>query len=186
VSEWRKLNHVATIASEWVTVLLERWQEASGAELDYWRVEKPDSAIVIPVQGDSLLIPKPAFRPGVGHSTLDFPGGRVSKGKAPVEMVPEVLGRELGISPSAIMKFESINSMGWAIDSSFSNARLWGFTAWIDPNFLLSAEFLGDRIAFDREGITRLLEDLRCLQCRALLMQWLTSKNSGVFNWRPG
>jgi hypothetical protein len=172
VSEWRWLHGLATITSPWVTVFAERWRDDSGSELDYWRVERPDSVIVIPEQDCSLLLPHPSFRPGVGGATLDFPGGRVAKDKGPADMVPLILARELGIPADAITAMSPINNYGWAVDSSFSNQRLWGFSAHIDRSLNLSATALAKRVRATKENITDLLDKLECLQCRALLMEW--------------
>jgi hypothetical protein len=44
----------------------ERWLCDQGRELEYWRVEKVDSVIVLPIQAGRLLCVRPTFRPGHG------------------------------------------------------------------------------------------------------------------------
>jgi len=185
VSEWRRVHGLATIASRWVTVFAERWRDDSGSELDYWRVERPDSVIVIPVQDCSLLLPHPSFRPGVGGATLDFPGGRVAKDRDPAAMVSLILARELAIPAHAITGISPINNYGWAVDSSFSSQRLWGFSAHIDRSLNLSDRALAKRVQATGKNITDLLDKLECLQCRALLMEWWIRKKSGTLTIQP-
>lgn len=67
--------------------------------------------------------------------TLDFPGGRVpSTAEKPlIDLVLAILQRELNIpdisnvNDSVIAPMESLNEIGWSVNSSFSNQRLFGF-----------------------------------------------------------
>jgi hypothetical protein len=43
----------------------ERLLDGAGRELDYWRVEKPDSLLVITVHRGNLILPARSYRPGV-------------------------------------------------------------------------------------------------------------------------
>ncbi|WLT39869.1 hypothetical protein NON20_11150 [Synechocystis sp. B12] len=92
----------------------ERWRDDRERKLDYWRVEKADSLIVLPQQGDRLLLPHPIFRPGIGRETWDFPGGRLTD-LAKVELtLAEILHRELEVPPHAIAEITPLNDGGWA------------------------------------------------------------------------
>ena len=68
------------LSTPWMILHGERLLDNQGQELDYWRVEKEDSAVIVTIVGDDFVLPQPVFRPGLGSSTLDFPGrehGRV-------------------------------------------------------------------------------------------------------------
>lgn len=68
---------------------------------EYWRVEKADSVIVLPIQAGNIVCVAPTFRPGIGRATLDLTGGRLTDGKVAHEIVPVLLQRELGIGSEA-------------------------------------------------------------------------------------
>jgi hypothetical protein len=127
--------------------------------------------IVIPIYRHQFLLPQPMFRLGVGEKTLDFPGGRLLQNKTPLSMVSPLLKRELEIPETAILSVEEINSTPWIVNSSFSNQKLYGFVAHLDPQWELSSEKLGEVYAETSEGINQLLEKLTCLQCRSLLLE---------------
>lgn len=76
MTRWVFVKEVVRIVSQWATFFEEHWVKDKGQELEYWRVERPDSVIVLPIHKGYFLLPQPSFRPGVKHSTLDFPGGR--------------------------------------------------------------------------------------------------------------
>ena len=160
------------ICSPWLTLIGEHLQDDQGQIIDYWRVEKADSVIILTIQSEQLLLPIPTYRPGLGKKTLDFPGGRVPSGQTPVGAVPKILQRELGIKEAAIINLTHLNTTGWAINSSFSNQKLYGFVAQIDPTISISHELLSGAYNTTKLGITNLLADLTCLQCRALLLEW--------------
>lgn len=121
-------------------------------------------------------MPKAAYRPGVGKTTLDFPGGRVLPKKTTVEAAQMILKRELDINESDIITLKPLNHTGWAINSSFSNQKLFGFVAeinsqsWVNPEQLTPTTYLNTA-----SGINNLLQDLTCLQCRAVLLDWKQS-----------
>ena len=169
---WVTLDRFVEIRSRWATFIGEHLQDDAGKILDYWRVEKEDSVIILPIQNQQFLFPVPMYRPGVGERTLDFPGGRVPVGKTPVEIAPIILKRELGILENSIISLSPVNSEGWAIDSSFSNQKVYGFVATINQNFLVNAELLGATYPINQQGISGLLNDLTCLQCRSLLLEF--------------
>jgi hypothetical protein len=160
------------ICSPWLTLIGEHLQDDQGQIIDYWRVEKADSVIILTIQSEQLLLPIPIYRPGIGEETLDFPGGRVPSGQTPRAAVPNILQRELGITEAAIINLSSLNTTGWAINSSFYNQKLYGFVAKIDPKISISNELLGAVYPTTKLGIHNLLEDLTCLQCRSLLLEW--------------
>ena len=115
------------------------------------------------------------YRPGIQSTTLDFPGGRVPEGLEPINAVPQILDRELGISPSGITKITPLNQTAWPINSSFSNQKLYGFVAEIDSTMSINPDQLGATYSKTATGINLILQDLTCLQCRAVLLEWLKS-----------
>jgi hypothetical protein len=164
-----------------LTLLGERWQDDQGQLLDYWRVEKADSIIILPRYQQTLLLPKPQFRPGLDQVTWDFPGGRWPE-KTPVSpIISQILARELGLNAESIQALSPINAQGWPVNSSFSNQKLYGYLADIQPDAKISTHHLGGCYPLTSEGIQDLLAILVCLQCRALLLDWWTSMADGTF-----
>jgi hypothetical protein len=179
---WTCLNRFVEIKSPWLTLIGEKWQDDQQATLEYWRVEKANSLIILPIQKgnvalsplsqDCLLLPKPFYRPGLGITTLDFPGGRLLPEQQPETLIPQILQRELGISPEQITELSVINAQGWAVNSSFSNQKLYGYVAYLSPNLIVESPLLGASYAVSQTAIAELLTQLHCLQCRALLLEW--------------
>ena len=177
MEKWKILERFVEISSPWLTLIGEKLQDRQGKILDYWRVEKADSVVIVTIQGDRFLLPKPMYRPGIQSTTLDFPGGRVPEGLEPINAVPQILERELGISPSGITKIIPLNQTGWTINSSFSNQKLYGFVAEIDSKISINPDQLGATYSKTATEINLLLQDLICLQCRAVLLEWRQSQS---------
>lgn len=173
MSDWKMLEEVVRVRSKWVTLVGERWLCDKGKQVEYWRVEKADSVIVLPVRAGELLCVQPTFRPGVGRKTLDFPGGRLPGGMRPEDLVPPLLARELGVAPDAVERVTPLNSVKWLVNSSFSDQGLWGFVAQIDAEGLIPDSQIGARVPADESGAKLLMDQLDCLQCRAVLSEWL-------------
>ena len=169
---WPVRDRFLELHSRWMTLIGEHLQDDRGQILEYWRIEKADSVVVLPRRGDDILLPAASYRPGVGHITLDFPGGRVSAGKNPEEAAIEILQRELGIAATAISQPIPLNSTGWAINSSFSNQKLYGFVARIDSSTALVPARVATTYPVTEAGVKSLLAELTCLQCRAVLLEW--------------
>jgi hypothetical protein len=174
--DWQRLSECVRVSSQWVTLIGERWLCDKGKELEYWRVEKADSVIVLPIHAGDILCVAPTFRPGIGRETLDLPGGRLPAGNAPQDIVPFLLQRELGIAPEAIRHTEALNDAKWIINSAFSNQGLWAFVAEIDAAFSIPQALVGARAPADAAGLEGLLARLDCLQCRAVLREWQQRK----------
>lgn len=172
---WQTRDRFLELHSRWMTLIGEHLQDDRGAVLEYWRIEKSDSVIVLPMQGEHLLLPAPSYRPGIGQVTWDFPGGRLPVGQHPEQAVIAILKRELGISNTAITQLLPLNAIGWAVNSSFSNQKLYGFVAQIDDTTPLLPEFAIETHAATPTGVENLLQRLHCLQCRAVLLDWWLS-----------
>jgi hypothetical protein len=124
---WQPIDRFAELRSRWVTLIGEHLRDERGQALEYWRVERASSVIVLPLHRGALLLPPPVFRPGVGRATLDFPGGRLPDGGDPAAAAPAVLARELGVAADAVESLQRLSPIdGWDVDSSFSNQRLHG------------------------------------------------------------
>lgn len=171
--EWHYKNTMVTIASPWVTIHGEHWLDHQGRLLEYWRVEKNHSVIVLPIQADMLLLPPPQFRPGVGRATLDFPGGRLPDGMTPLEIAPRLLQKELRLKADNILALSTLNEEGWMINSSFSNQLLFGVVATINPAARLEPDIAASRVVCHPAELGDLLARLDCLQCRAILQEYL-------------
>ncbi len=169
---WKCLDRFVEMRSTWLTLIGEHFEDDQGKNLEYWRVEKADSVVILTVQADQFVLPKPTYRPGLDCLTLDFPGGRVPREKTPEISVPDILQRELGVLPQDIFKLTALNPIGWAINSSFSNQKLYGFSVEINPDALIDPERLGATYPLNSSGVNTLLQDLTCLQCRAMLLEW--------------
>lgn len=169
---WKTLDRFLEIRSPWFTLLGEHLEDDRQQVIDYWRVERVDSVVLLTLQAGKLLFPRLNYRPGLGEATLDFPGGRVSEGQTPETAVPKILEKELGLSEDAIAHLTLLNPSGWPINSSFSNQKLYGFVVEIDPTISVNSELLGATYPTTSEGIRSLLQDLTCLQCRAVLLEW--------------
>ena len=172
MSDWQTQDKFVELRCQWLTVIGEHLQDETGKILEYWRVEKADSVVILPIQNRNLILPPPTYRPGVGEKTLDFPGGRVPQGEQAVNVVPKILQRELGITPETITQLTPLNTQGWAINSSFSNQRLFGFVAELESSTKMAENFIGDMYPITQDCIVSLLDSLICLQCRAVLLEW--------------
>jgi hypothetical protein len=171
-TQWKTLDRFLEINSAWVKVIGEHLETTDGQILEHWRVERADSVVILTMQDDKLLFPSPIYRPGVASATLDFPGGRLPAGLTPADAVPLIIKRELGVAENAIAHLRPLNTLGWAINSSFSNQKLHGFVAELHPTATVNPEMLGEAYPANPEGIRHLLQKLSCLQCRALLLEW--------------
>lgn len=171
---WQVHDRFLELHSRWMTLIGEHLQDQQGEILEYWRIEKADSVIVLPIQNRQLLLPPPSYRPGVGQVTLDFPGGRVSEAQMPEEAAIAILKRELGIESVEITQLISLNTQGWAVNSSFSNQNLYGFVAHL--NSIEITEQYSERYSITYpatpSGVQDLLQRLTCLQCRTVLLEW--------------
>ncbi len=133
----------------------------------------------ITLQNSRFVLPLPSYRHGFGQSTLDFPGGRILPELSPSASAFHILNRELQIEESNIISLEPINQTPLVINSSFSNQKLYGFVAQINPDIEINPDLLNPTIySTSPESITNLIQDLICLQCRSLLLEWRSLSQS--------
>jgi hypothetical protein len=169
--EWTKQDTIAILRSKWITVFAEHWRDVSGGLIEYWRVERSDSIIVLPIHRNRLLCPQVIFRPGIGRCTLDFPGGRLATGGEPSSIALGILERELGIDRQDVRSLMPINDRGLVVDSAFSSQKVWGFLAELDSATPDVAQKPFQAFSCSQEGLKELLGMLECMQCRALLYE---------------
>ncbi|MFZ0172926.1 MAG: hypothetical protein WAL04_14680, partial [Acidimicrobiales bacterium] len=96
------------VRSPWLSLIGERLRDGSGQELEYWRVEKPDSLLVVTLHRGRLILPPPSYRPGVGRVTLDLAGGRLLDPGRVAETAVEIARREFSLSGDAAVVNEGV------------------------------------------------------------------------------
>ncbi|MGC9962364.1 MAG: NUDIX hydrolase [Acidimicrobiales bacterium] len=166
---WPVVSRFVEVRSPWMSVIGERLQDETGKELDYWRVEKADSLLVIATQGDRLLLPKRAYRPGVGRVTLDLAGGRLKDPKLRSATAREIVRREFGLGGGDPFSSEQpLNDAGWDVDSSSSSQRLYGVLAELRPQVEIPVERVGASYPATRLGGEDLLRPQRARRSDAL------------------
>jgi len=162
------------LRNPWLRLVGERLQTPDQQTVDYWRVEKADSAIVLPIWRAQVVLPPAVYRPGLGQATLDLPGGRVAAGQDSALAAQAILQRELHLEAHALSTLERINAEGWPVNSSFSNQRLFGFLATLtdaDHRFPTGSHYFPATPA----GLRQLLQQILCLQCRTVILETLLS-----------
>lgn len=172
-NHWQIIDKIIEIKSKWLTLIGEKVKDEKGENLDYWRVEKADSLIIITQYQNSLILPKSSYRHGIAEVTLDFAGGRVNPTNKLPDIAYNILQRELNLTQEQIKFITPINHNGFIINSSFSNQKLWGFYCEIKPEISLNNLFIHSVYNLNQKDIKHLLEDLQCLQCRSLLYECL-------------
>lgn len=180
--KWNHLSEFVSIRSPWLKLVGEKVRDDRGHVLDYWRVEKDNSAVILTLHRDRVILPRPSYRPGLGRVTLDFPGGRIpNDAQDPIHVVPTILQRELGVNNSDdIQSIDRLNVEGWPINSSFNNQVLFGFVVTLNPRVSLSTSKLYREASYSTqspEDMTKLLQDIVCLQCRSVLLQWMSTSS---------
>ncbi|RZM82388.1 hypothetical protein [Leptolyngbya iicbica] len=172
MDHWAVRDRFLNLETRWFTLIGEHLETVQGDRLEYWRVERAHSLIVLPLLADRLLLPEPTYRPGVGMATLDFPGGRVPPEQPLDTDARHILHRKLGINPTHCVQLKLLNSDGWPVNSSFSNQRLFGMVAQLAPSGEPTHPYR--HYPNHAHGIEQLAELLTCLQCRAVLREWQT------------
>ncbi|HAT13887.1 MAG TPA: NUDIX hydrolase, partial [Microcoleaceae bacterium UBA11344] len=64
-SQWKTLDRLVEINSHWVKLIAEHLENTEGKVIEYWRVERADSVVILTIQNDKLLFPVPMYRPGI-------------------------------------------------------------------------------------------------------------------------
>ena len=75
---------------------------------DPWYVlERPESVIVLPVSETGHFLVQRQYRPHIGRSSWEFPGGNIDRGEAPLQAAERELEEESHLQPS------SCQYLGW-------------------------------------------------------------------------
>jgi hypothetical protein len=167
---WRVRDRFVDLQTRWFTLIGEHLETEQGEVLEYWRVERSHSVIVLPLLAGHLTLPEPSYRPGVGQATLDFPGGRLDQAHSLETAATKIVQRELAVPAAAIIALTPLNQDGWLVNSSFSNQRLYGFVAQLDATYPPQAAYVS--FPANNMGVRALKNRLSCLQCRAVLQEW--------------
>lgn len=158
-----RLNRTVVAKSKWATFYKDRVLSNGGYELEYWCVDRSDSVIILVRQDGKFLMPEKQYRLGINERTLDFPGGRVDENEVAAAAEQTVL-REFQLDGMTKPRLEPLNSGPLFVDSAYSSQKLYGFVAELPKDVHVQA---------DRYTADELLTKLQCLQCRALLLEWL-------------
>jgi len=94
-SQWKTIDRFVEINSHWVKLIAEHLERTEGQIVEYWRVERTDSVVILTIHAEKFLFPTPMYRPGVAFATLDFPGGRVPAQVTPAAAVPAIMNPQL-------------------------------------------------------------------------------------------
>ncbi len=171
---WQVLSRMVEVRSPWLSLIGERWRAGTGRELEYWRVEKPDTLLVVTVHDGRLIAPVRSFRPGVGRTTLDLAGGRIDNSSALAQTALAIVRREFKLHADDLFEsHEPLNLVGWDVDSATSNQRVFGIVAVLRRGVEILDDCLGASYPATGAGGRELLRELVCLQCRAVLSEWL-------------
>lgn len=169
--KWKVTDAFIEIKNRWISFFGEYCINEKNEILEYYRVERADSIVVLPLIDNKLLLPKRYYRHGVQKHTLDFPGGRFEKGKNKKEVVYDILQRELNVSAKNVDVVSEINKEGWIVDSSFSTQKLYGVVVRISSmDYSLNDSEL---MEVTKKNLLHLLSTIECLQCRSVLMTWM-------------
>lgn len=175
MSNWKHVKEFLRLGTDWLTLIGDNWIDSEGNLVEYWRVEKKDSLIVLPIVRDQIVVCKPTFRPGVNLNTLDLPGGRYDKKNTITKSALDILKRELNVEEKHVNSIRQFNHQGFYVNSSFSNQLLYSCIAELSEDCILSED---EAIFYPltQQGMTRFFNEVQCLQCRNVVHEWLRIK----------
>lgn len=160
----KKLDSSIVVDAKWVTVRKDHYLSNGGQTLEYWLVERSDSAIILVRQGGKFVLGDQQMRPGVEQQTLDFPGGRVN-GDDPKAAAEQCVRREFQLDVNVgLPRLELVFNEPLFVDSAFSNQKVYAYTVDVPEDVALEGT---------RYTTEQLFERLQCLQCRAALLEWV-------------
>src|SRR5450755_103949 len=98
----RQLSSRVVYRNTWMTVREDEIERDNGARGIYGVVEKYDSAIVLPIDGDHVYLVE-QYRYPIGEKSLEFPQGSLEKnGIDPAEIARDELQAETGLVASKL------------------------------------------------------------------------------------
>lgn len=170
MSKWIKKDTITHIKTKWVDIFCELWVDNENKLLEYWRVEKDDSLIVLVTNENDFLLPKRQYRVGANTETLDFSGGRFNSKEQNIEKrAIEIASKELHIEENDLAFVKQLSSTSFIINSSFNNQKLY--------ICLVHAKKSNQNIIrHPIDNSNTLLQDINCLQCNFALNLYLNSE----------
>ncbi|HSW77753.1 MAG TPA: hypothetical protein VLG36_03070 [Candidatus Chromulinivoraceae bacterium] len=158
-----RIGRESLVQSKWITIYKDAVKSNDGRTLEYVTVDRSDSVIIIVVKEGQFILGGEQFRPGADEKTLDFVGGRVDS-LEPTVAAEITLRRELSLDESVSIDIMLVTKSPLYVDSAFSNQKLHGYIVNLKSDVTLPS----DAKSYTYE---ELLRDLRCLQCRAILLE---------------
>ena len=166
---WKIIDTFLQIKTPWVDFIGERCQDEKNNILEYYRVEKSSSLIVLVFQDGHLLLPNRYYRHGIQKETLDFAGGRINPALSLKHNALEIIYRELKVKAEDVDTISIHNAKsGWIINSSFSNQHL--YVAYLHIKRKVFKE--NALMPLTNANIMKLIKKIDCLQCKSALMAW--------------
>ena len=77
--EWKLRDTFLNIATNWVRLIGESYTDQDGKDIEYYRVEKRESVIVLPIYKDLIYCAPLAFAPESRGRPWIFPAGEALK-----------------------------------------------------------------------------------------------------------
>lgn len=176
---WSKKKEIIRMENQWLTLFGESWFDGVD-NIDYWRVERASSLIIIPLWKGYIVLPEPQFRVGVNKQTLDLPGGRYNETKDFDMVVLSILKKELNVNSSDIISVNKLHKEGWEVDSSFSNQKLYSVAINLKNDWVPKEGF--QLFHSNDIGIVKILNNITCLQCRSVIMHWFINYKMKEFS----
>lgn len=134
------------------------WEDNANL-IEYWRIKKANSIIIITTYNNFYILPLPQFRPGVNRKTLDFPGGRQQTNNI-LKDAKNIVCRELQIKGDDIEYIQKLDSKKYMINSSFNSQTV----IYLEAS-LKRLNKSTPVIQYALSETKTLLHDLDCLQC---------------------
>lgn len=171
MKEWKVKAELLNIKNQWIQFIGEKCIDNENKELEYYRVIRADSVVIIPIINNHIIKPQSYYRHGIKKHTLDFPGGRLTNSEIINETITDILEKELHIQAENITEIDILNiSKPWHVDSSFSSQKLYAATVQISPNCKIFKK--EQMLKITKENILNLYNIIDCLQCRMTLIEW--------------
>ena len=158
----KRIDSTIVLQSRWITLYKDHLLSNGGYELEYLRVDRSDSVIVLVRQAGKFVLPEPQFRPGIGGRTLDFPGGRIDGTESAI-CAELTVRRELQLEENVHVRLDQLTVRPLYVDSAFSSQKVFGFVSEIPEGTSLQGKLY---------TTSELMKQLQCLQCRAMLLEW--------------
>jgi 8-oxo-dGTP pyrophosphatase MutT (NUDIX family) len=120
----RQLSSRVVYQNQWMTVREDKIERNNGAHGIYGVVEKPDSAIILAIDGEQIYLVQ-QFRYALGVSSIEFPQGSLERNDVdPERIAREELQAETGLIAE---KFECLGQIH--IACGYTNQRTYAFLA---------------------------------------------------------